>query len=235
MQVHTAHSNVSLLEPLLTSCLASQVSQYSSTPGYMQAACFAGCVQLLANIFTLGNANSNATSSKNSSGIGGAGCGAFAAAAREEVIGGGNAATTLLSAVREAMKAQGGALSFSKREDKGNRTAAAELQMPCRTDSANAEVDVVFANTMASTTGPAAGSNSDVALVAAAVVQLLYCEPACLVSGREQQLVLHVQLDGAAIGVARLVVFKDGVMLIDEEVALKETIRYVAACKCQAH
>eukprot|EP00775_Hariotina_reticulata_P010122 gene10122-10280_t len=58
VKVHANHSNVALLSPLLASCVASQLGQFSAPgagssalPAYMQAACFAGCVQLLANIF----------------------------------------------------------------------------------------------------------------------------------------------------------------------------------------
>eukprot|EP00775_Hariotina_reticulata_P010121 gene10121-10279_t len=70
--VHTDHSHVALLSPLLTSCLASQLGQLSAPgagssalPAYMQAACFAGCVQLLANIFILKDAATSGNSASN--------------------------------------------------------------------------------------------------------------------------------------------------------------------------
>jgi hypothetical protein len=55
MQVHTAHSNVGSLSPLLRASLSCQLVPFSSAdaPLQLQAACFPGCVQLLANVFAL--------------------------------------------------------------------------------------------------------------------------------------------------------------------------------------
>jgi hypothetical protein len=54
-QVHTAHSNVPALSPLLRSTLSCQLVPFSSAaaPLQLQAACFPGCVQLLANVIAL--------------------------------------------------------------------------------------------------------------------------------------------------------------------------------------
>ncbi|WIA40141.1 hypothetical protein OEZ86_013540 [Tetradesmus obliquus] len=78
IKVHTAHSNVPLLAPALTSCLSSSLgsltscSSSSSSPAYIAAACFPGCVQLLANVFTLRPASGdNGNSSDGGDGGGG--------------------------------------------------------------------------------------------------------------------------------------------------------------------
>ncbi|WIA28411.1 hypothetical protein OEZ86_010957 [Tetradesmus obliquus] len=55
LKVHTAHSNVGALSPLLGSTLAGQLSPFSSAAAPLQlaTACFPGCVQLLGNIIAV--------------------------------------------------------------------------------------------------------------------------------------------------------------------------------------
>ncbi|WIA08351.1 hypothetical protein OEZ85_007791 [Tetradesmus obliquus] len=55
VKVHTSHSNVGVLSPLLGSTLAAQLSPFSSAAAPLQlaTACFPGCVQLLGNIIAV--------------------------------------------------------------------------------------------------------------------------------------------------------------------------------------
>jgi hypothetical protein len=202
--VHTAHSNVAELSPLLRSALCGQLAPFSSAaaPLQLQAACFPGCVQLLANVIALPAAAAAATASSGSS-----------TAEDLAAIQSSSFVATLLSSLTEQLKTV--------------CSAGAGLAGQLAVDSAPA-VDVLVGGATASSVAAAAAAGNAPNYPD---VSLQWCNLACLTVGMQQQLTLHLQLaaaEGAAAGdgaVCRLLCFNSAGVLLDEQVELQQTIR----------
>jgi hypothetical protein len=210
----------------------------------MAAACFPGCVQLLANIFSLKPAGGSSSSSNGGGG------------ANDDGDGGGGDCCTAAKGL--ASWAAGDSANAVAGSSSSSGVAAAVLSNVCGAllslGEGAPDVDVAV--------GPAAatamGIGTDTAAVAAAApadvsrrrrrsssssksqiaspefppVSLQCFEPACLTAGKQhQQMTLTLQLPGLQGGDAsrdfefdgatcRLVAFQDGAAVIDQEVTL---------------
>jgi hypothetical protein len=257
LQVHTAHSNVPLLAPTLTSCLTTSLesitgfSSSSSGSGPLQiaAACFPGCVQLLANIFTLrkGSGNDSNNTGGDDDGSGG-GCSAssvqkitksWAAGDSDDAVHCGSGSSSVAAAVLSSVC--GALLSLGQGVPDVDVTvgaAAASTKGLLATATAAAA-----AAAAASTKAAPAAASSDAACGSAEfpAVSLQCCEPPCLTAGEpKQQLTLQLQLhaeqqakqgdvevnssSSSSSPKCRLVAFQDGAAVTDQEVTLQDSI-----------
>jgi hypothetical protein len=163
----------------------------------MQAACFSGCVQMLANIFMLKEAS---IASIRDSDMSASAIVRGHIAERKALVSYGAVAEALLASVQTEMKALAEAGFDNEKSALGEQqvahcgasqvsTVPAAPRAPmCRTDSCQAEIDVVVGEAQASTSHYSPGATA----TAAGKYKLLFCEPACLVVGQQQQLKLHV-------------------------------------------
>jgi hypothetical protein len=245
-QVHTAHSNVTALAPTLTSCLATSLNAYSSSssssgPLQMASACFPGCVQLLANIFSLKTAGSDRCNGNGDGGGDGADDG-----------GGGDGSLTAAKGLVSWAAGDSASAAAVSGSSSSSDLAAAVLSNVCGellslgegAPDVHVAVGAAAATTKGgnnpATTTTAAASSADVGNSSSSkispefpAVSLQCFQPAYLTAGKaQQQLTLQLQLPAVQGGDAdasgqydgagcRLVAFQDGEAVIDQEVTLQ--------------
>uniref|UniRef100_A0A383VJ32 Uncharacterized protein n=1 Tax=Tetradesmus obliquus TaxID=3088 RepID=A0A383VJ32_TETOB len=221
LKVHTAHSNVGALSPLLGSTLAGQLSPFSSAAAPLQlaTACFPGCVQLLGNIIAVKPAAARGVG-EGSWAAGSSSSGGGEAGLDIENEQGSSFALSLLDAVTRALKA-----AYKAGTATAGQLAAAE-GLPA--------VDVAVGTAAASSAGDAAAAAAvSGKVVHPAHVALQWCSMACLAAGRQQT--LHLQLTapseaaaaaagGGSAGCCRLLAFNSSGVLLDETAQLQQAL-----------
>ncbi|KAF6263754.1 hypothetical protein COO60DRAFT_342100 [Scenedesmus sp. NREL 46B-D3] len=261
IEVHSApHSTLPSLGPLLDQALQQQLqhtaaagiagpSSAAISPVYTHSACFAGCVQLIANVFVLGdraaaldrsdcssgNDHEDGSSSSSSSikhirnnAGGDDGAGMQALLDQRAAV-----ASDLLARVRGAMDP---AAAVEDQGDGGFTALEGQEVVP-------QHIDVVVGGSCASTLnshaavtpGPVSGSNNSTAAkpaaAAATAASLLHCQPCCLVADvpRQLQLTVDFMLNMADTGSGnscsvevpcRLLAVQQGRVVVDEDVAV---------------
>jgi hypothetical protein len=229
LQVHTAHSAVSTLAPTLNSCLTSglaglsSISSSNGMPIQIAAACFPGCVQLLANVFMVDLDKIRST-------LDGSMTASFAVGdvANAAAIGssGSDLAATVLSNVCDELLSVG---EGAPDVDVAVGAAAATTKIGNNTTAEAAQLATAQALPAALLPSPVAADKASVSNK----IALHCCEPACLTAGKpQQQLTLQLQLPALQSQEqqqqqgeegsfrCRLVAFQDGAVVTDQEVTL---------------
>jgi hypothetical protein len=239
LQVHTDHSNVPLLAPTLTNCLATTLNSLSSSsscgPLQFAAACFPGCVQLLANIFSLRPDSSSSSSGGDTHG--GDGCdGVYDLAHKNDKVcekeevqcssssSSSGGAAALLSAVCGALVSLGEGSPAVEVTLGAAAVGATATAHPAAAEAAKPE-------TVSNQAHQRNNQSNSYDRPELAAVTLQCCEPACLTAGKpQQQLTLQLQpqqqtkavtaLSGSSSSRrVRLVAFQDGAAVVDKEVS----------------
>jgi hypothetical protein len=214
LQVHTSHSNVGALSPLLSHSLSAQLAPFSSAaaPLQLNTACFPGCVQLLGNIIAVKTAAAAAGPADWAAG------GKTNSGGEVATVNAGSFAASLLDSLYRGMAAA----DASGMGTAGARQLSAAEPLPA--------VDVVVGSATASTTAAAAAAS--VPAGPPPHVSLQWCSLACLAAGRQQQLMMHLQLaapEGAAAAAGgssccRVVAFNSSGVLLDEQAELQQDL-----------
>jgi hypothetical protein len=206
-----------------------QLAPFSSAgaPLQLQAACFPGCVQLLANVFALpagfGHNTRGCTGGTGNDGGGGDGGGVRCVMTGQAR----SLAASLLADVAHNMTADGAAAAAEPLPAiyiVVGGAAVSSAAVPAAPEACGI--------TTAPTT-PAAAADPASVLPRWCGVSLQWCDLACVTAGQQQQLALHLQLAAAAEGAAarrggapcRLLCFNSAGVVVDEQAELQQTLR----------